>query len=187
MEGASRISRIRCQASTETPSSLTRSSGVKHQPKQHRSHEPTRGLEPLTARLQVGCATNCATSAGHGRKSRNKHRDNAADNRAARGCVVTRLRYVTYPSRRGTPGEEQLHRADGARVLSIPLQHPPGDARDPGRRVTAFPAVPPSSASTGHGDVSKLEEGAHRRRAGAVEVGLASAVGGPVSHQRVSP
>src|SRR4051795_10931383 len=26
--------------------------------------EPTRGLEPLTARLQVGCATNCATSAG---------------------------------------------------------------------------------------------------------------------------
>ena len=25
--------------------------------------EPTRGLEPLTARLQVGCATSCATSA----------------------------------------------------------------------------------------------------------------------------
>src|SRR4051794_20896793 len=24
--------------------------------------EPTRGLEPLTARLQVGCATSCATS-----------------------------------------------------------------------------------------------------------------------------
>ena len=24
---------------------------------------PTRGLEPLTVRLQVGCATNCATSA----------------------------------------------------------------------------------------------------------------------------
>ena len=28
--------------------------------------EPTRGLEPLTARLQVGCATNCATSAKPG-------------------------------------------------------------------------------------------------------------------------
>src|SRR5690606_8342189 len=28
-----------------------------------RSVEPTTGLEPVTARLQVGCATNCATSA----------------------------------------------------------------------------------------------------------------------------
>lgn len=28
-----------------------------------RGSEPTKGLEPLTARLQVGCATNCATPA----------------------------------------------------------------------------------------------------------------------------
>jgi hypothetical protein len=41
--------------------------------------EPTRGLEPLTARLQVGCATNCATSAGHENKSRDKDRDHARD------------------------------------------------------------------------------------------------------------
>ncbi len=49
IEGASRISRSRCQASTEPPSSITRSSGVKHQPKQHticggaggaRTHDP---------------------------------------------------------------------------------------------------------------------------------------------------
>src|SRR3954463_9266 len=39
--------------------------------------EPTGGLEPPTARLQVGCATNCATPAGHGNKSRDKDRDNA--------------------------------------------------------------------------------------------------------------
>ncbi len=45
--------------------------------------EPTRGLEPLTARLQVGCATNCATSAGHGNKSRDKDRDNAGENSGA--------------------------------------------------------------------------------------------------------
>src|SRR5215217_6396383 len=49
----------------------------------HRGGEPTRGLEPLTARLQVGCATSCATPAGHGNKSRDKHRDNAGDNSAA--------------------------------------------------------------------------------------------------------
>src|SRR3712207_2288384 len=43
--------------------------------------EPTGGLEPPTARLQVGCATSCATPAGHGNKSRDKDRDNARDNR----------------------------------------------------------------------------------------------------------
>ena len=32
--------------------------------------EPGRGLEPLTYRLQVGCASNCATRAGVGELSR---------------------------------------------------------------------------------------------------------------------
>ena len=45
--------------------------------------EPTGGLEPPTARLQVGCATSCATPAGHGNKSRDKSKDNAGDDSAA--------------------------------------------------------------------------------------------------------
>ena len=45
--------------------------------------EPTRGLEPLTARLQVGCATSCATSAGQASRPRDKDRDSPR-----RGCAV---------------------------------------------------------------------------------------------------
>src|SRR3954464_11606152 len=59
--------------------------------------EPTRGLEPLTARLQVECATNCATPAGHGNKSRDKHRDNARDNPAARDGQLYITRRVSDP------------------------------------------------------------------------------------------
>jgi hypothetical protein len=62
--------------------------------------EPTGGLEPPTARLQVGCATSCATPAGHGTGSRDKHRETARDNRAGRSRVIARLQYVTYRSRR---------------------------------------------------------------------------------------
>src|SRR3954471_18719278 len=59
--------------------STTLSSPVKDQPSSPPPGEPTRGLEPLTARLQVGSATNCATSAGHENKSRDKDRDHARD------------------------------------------------------------------------------------------------------------
>jgi hypothetical protein len=75
----------RGRGSAETVSSISRSRSVKDEPSSHTSTEPTRGLEPLTARLQVGCATNCATSAVPGNKSRNKDRDNAGTTRRAAG------------------------------------------------------------------------------------------------------
>jgi hypothetical protein len=70
--------------------------------------EPTRGLEPLTARLQVGCATNCATSAGHGNKPRDKSRDNAGDNSAA----------ASGPVILGCRVKPQTHVADAEGVAS---------------------------------------------------------------------
>src|SRR3712207_5681794 len=45
--------------------------------------EPTGGLEPPTARLQVGCAASCATPAGHGTTSRYEDRDLAGADSAA--------------------------------------------------------------------------------------------------------
>src|SRR5690349_23305471 len=41
--------------------------------------EPTRGLEPRTARLQVECATNCATPADVRDTSRTQDRDSSRD------------------------------------------------------------------------------------------------------------
>ena len=66
--------------------------------------EPTGGLEPPTARLQVGCATSCATPAGHGNKSRDKDRDNAGDNSAAASA-----RGPGPATRRGTGGGRSRH------------------------------------------------------------------------------
>ena len=63
-------------------SRLTRSPVVEHQAEQHTADEPTRGLEPLTARLQVGCATSCATPAGHGDGPRGESRDCAGSQSA---------------------------------------------------------------------------------------------------------
>jgi hypothetical protein len=61
----------RCQESTETASTISRDS-VRHQPITNcptsteiaQRLEPARGFEPLTFRLQVGCAASCATPAG---------------------------------------------------------------------------------------------------------------------------
>src|SRR4051812_43884217 len=104
--------------------------------------EPTGGLEPPTARLQVGCATSCATPAGHGNKSRDKDRDNARDfrhrcsiSRAFSGGAAARCacrRTLPWGARRGSPASPR----------PVPLGAPaPAPDPTPGARTAGLRAA----------------------------------------------
>jgi hypothetical protein len=132
--------------------------------------EPTRGLEPLTARLQVGCATNCATSAGHGNKSRDKHRDNAGNNSAAAsgGRALPRgsprggrsLPRSEVPPLRGQGGERGVRIPAGRPMLRGPPGPTTLDPRPPGAtHLLGSPVVEPRLAlAAGADDVLRLAD-----------------------------
>lgn len=64
--GESRIRTYEARSAADLQSAAINHSAISPRPCRSRSSlctEPERGLEPLTSRLQIGCAANCATRA----------------------------------------------------------------------------------------------------------------------------
>ena len=148
----------RCQPSAETVSTLSRCPIRQGSAEITHTIEPTRGLEPRTARLQVECATNCATPAGHGNTSRHQDRWTATSP-------------SLHPAHRTGPGTVRAGIASGAASSSTPSDEQHGRrpvGRDPAPRQGLLDRDQPGD--DGHPDDAhdaQREQRRHQRPAAA--------------------